>query len=97
MITNLAQLKKKLIVGTVVTLIRHDWYPQGNLIGKQRKIKTVQTNAVQFEPSESGKEGSWLHWPKAAEVSCIPPDIFQIALTPDFSKLMQYQIYKTEA
>lgn len=58
---NLAETKRTLTVGRTVTMVRHDWFPNGKLIDVPRRVKHVQGNAVQFEG------GSWLHWPKAAE------------------------------
>jgi hypothetical protein len=51
----------------------------GPLVGLQRKIKTVQTNAIQFEPHKPGSDGSWLQWPKASQVRITGPDTFVVA------------------
>ncbi len=88
----LAELKRKLTVGTIVTMTRHDWYPGGALIGLPRKIKHVQGNAIQFEPHKEGGSGSWLHWEKANEYRIISDTEFEVALEPDFSKVMAYKI-----
>ena len=55
-----ADIKRKLIEGASLTMIRHDWYPQGKYMNICRKVITKQTNAVQFE------NGSWLYLDKKA-------------------------------
>lgn len=74
-----AALKRKLTVGTTLTMVSHDWFPNGPLIGIPRKIKTVQTNGIQFEPHQEGKQGSWLYWGKASEYT-ITEDCFTVWL-----------------
>lgn len=51
---NFADIKRKLVKGNSVVMLRHDWYPKTKLIGMERKIIVRQSNAVQFEG------GSWL-------------------------------------
>lgn len=88
----LADLKRKMTLGTTVTMVKHDWMPNGELINLPRKIKTVQSNGVQFEPHKEGKQGSWLTWHKASEYRFLNENTFEVALEPDFSKVMQYVI-----
>jgi len=60
---SLAEIKRRLVVGSKVELVHHSWYPnlKPTMLGV-RSIKTAQTNAVQFS------NGSWLWWPKADHV-----------------------------
>lgn len=89
----LADLKRNLTLGKSVTMVKHDWFPNGGeLIGLPRKIKIVQSNGIQFEPHKEGKQGSWLNWHKASEYRFIDDNTFEVALEPDFSKAMTYKI-----
>ena len=55
-----SDIKRKLIEGNALTMIRHDWYPQGKLMGITRDIIKRQSNAIQLEG------GSWLYLDKKA-------------------------------
>lgn len=80
-----ADIKRKLTDGNVITMTRHDYYPDGKLIGLARKVIRKQTNAVQFEG------GSWLRLDKKAS-DYIPTgeDTFLVRLDGD--KFMGYKI-----
>ena len=43
-------------------MVSHSWYPNGELIGLERKVKTVQSKAIQFEPHKESSNGSWLRF-----------------------------------
>jgi hypothetical protein len=62
---SLAQLKRT-AANYTWRMIRHSWYPQGALIGLERKVIKVQGNAIQFEPAPGKTEGSWLSWDSPA-------------------------------
>jgi hypothetical protein len=80
-----ADVKRAMQVGVTVTMTKHDWYPNGTLIGVPRKVQKVQSNAVQFEG------GSWLHWPRASDV--VPTDKgFTVVLSIEKAQLMEYEI-----
>lgn len=94
-----AALKRRLQVGAKIEMVRHDYQPGGAVPEKLRGVREVarvQSNAVQF----SG--GSWLYWPKAAEVRADDKG-FDVALmvnndpsnrrirSADFSVLMRYE------
>jgi hypothetical protein len=79
-----SDIKRKLIEGNSVTMLRHD-YGLCDLIGLERKVIKRQTNAVQFEG------GSWLRLDKPAS-NYIPTgaDTFLVRLQND--KFMEYRI-----
>jgi hypothetical protein len=80
-----ADIKRKLSSGVSVTMIRHDNYPNGHLIGLDREIVRRQSNAVQF----SG--GSWLRLDKpAADYIPTSENTFLVRLVDD--KFMEYKI-----
>ncbi len=82
-----ADLKRRLVVGVTVTMTRHDWFPNGKLLGVPRKIAIQQTNAVAFESIEDPKkQPSWLYFKKASEFRIDGPDSFSVRLDPDSSK-----------
>lgn len=84
-----SDIKRSLTEGTIVTMIRHDYYPNGPLINKPRKIEKKQSNAIMFEG------GSWLYFDKPAS-HFIPHGFneFSVLLNPDDSepKYMTYRI-----
>ena len=80
-----ADIKRKLTNGASVTMIRHDHYPNGGLIGLERKVIKRQSNAVQFEG------GSWLRLDKpAADYIPTSENTFLARLNDD--KFMEYKI-----
>ena len=80
-----ADIKRKLITGVSVTMIRHDHYPNCGLIGLERKVIKRQSNAVQFEG------GSWLRLDKpAADYIPTSENTFLARLVDD--KFMEYKI-----
>ena len=82
---NFADIKRKLVEGNSLTMIRHDWYPEGKNMNLPRKIVKRQTNAIQFEG------GSWLYLDrKASEYIPISENTFLVQLEPN--KFMGYQI-----
>lgn len=73
MITSLAALKRALVPGVVVTLVRRD-YPglSGGFdaTGVARCVVRAKSNAVAFESIRPDTDRpSWLYWPRAAEVA----------------------------
>jgi hypothetical protein len=81
-----ADIKRQLIEGAELTMIRHDWYPQGKLIGVKRKIIKRQSNGIQFEG------GSWWHFPPASDVA--PQDNgFAVVLSIEKGQFMEYVIH----
>jgi hypothetical protein len=79
-----ADIKRKLIEGNSITMLRHD-YGHCDLIGLDRKVIKRQTNAVQFEG------GSWLRLDKPAS-NYIPTseNTFLVRLNQD--QFMEYRI-----
>ena len=80
-----ADIKRKLIEGNDLTMIRHDWYPQGKLINVTRDIVKRQTNAIQLEG------GSWLYLDKTA-ADYIPSGDHSFLVRLDQDKFMEYRI-----
>lgn len=73
MITSLAALKRALVLGTVVTLVRREHPPllRGHdATGIPRRIVRVKSRAIAFESiRKDTDQPSWLYWPRAEEVS----------------------------
>lgn len=72
MMKSLAELKRALQLGVVVTLVHRDDPPlRGgyDATGKPRRVVRVQSKGVAFESIVPGiDKPSWLHWPRAADV-----------------------------
>lgn len=83
-----ADIKRKLVEGATITMVRHDWYPDMKLIGLKRKVIKRQTNGVQFEG------GSWLYLDRPASAyKPLSDNTFSVQLgTPEENKFMVYQI-----
>jgi len=80
-----SDIKRKLIVGNSITMIRHDWLPNGKLIGLKREIVKRQSNAVQFQC------GSWLYLDKpSSEYIATGENTFLVKLDND--QFMEYLI-----
>lgn len=73
MISSLAGLKRALVPGAVVTLVRREYpgLPGGyDATGIARRVVRVKSRAVAFESIRPDTDRpSWLYWPRAAEVS----------------------------
>jgi hypothetical protein len=80
-----SDIKRKLVEGNSLTMTRHDWSPQGKLIGLTRNIVKRQTNAIQLDG------GSWLYLDRPAK-EYIPTseNTFLVCLEGD--KFMEYRI-----
>lgn len=79
-------IKKQLVEGAKLKLIRHDWLrPNSKIsIGSTRKIIKRQSNAIQFEG------GSWLYFPKSSNVA-IQENGFAIVLSIEKAQFMAYE------
>jgi hypothetical protein len=80
-----SDIKRKLVEGNSLTMTRHDWYPQGKLIGLSRDIVKRQSNAIQLEG------GSWLYLNKPAK-EYIPTSDNTFLVFLDNDKFMEYRI-----
>jgi hypothetical protein len=80
-----SDIKRKLVEGNSLTMTRHDWYPQGKLIGLTRDIVKRQSNAIQLEG------GSWLYLDKPAK-EYIPTSDNTFLVFLDNDKFMEYRI-----
>jgi hypothetical protein len=80
-----ADIKRKLVIGNSITMIRHDWIPNGKLIGLKREIIKKQSNAVQFQG------GSWLYLDKPAS-EYIPTSENTFLVKLDQDQFMEYLI-----
>ena len=81
-----SDIKKQLVEGASLKLVRHDWLTTNSkiAIGSIRKIIKRQSNAVQFEG------GSWLYFPKASDVAPTENG-FSIVLSIEKTQFMQYE------
>lgn len=86
----IAELKRRMAIGTVVTMTGHDWYPSGRLIGIPRTVVHVDTVKVGF----AGDDGrtSYMSWPRAGHLQATGPDTFAVALDDDGTAWMHYRI-----
>jgi hypothetical protein len=73
---SLADLKRRLAVGTTVTMIEHSWYPTGPLIGVPRKVVEVHPTYVVFANPETG-QSSRLDFPLSSHLE-VTDDGFNI-------------------
>ena len=80
-----SDIKRKLVEGNSLTMTRHDWYPQGKLMGVTRDIVKRQSNAIQLEG------GSWLYLDKPAK-EYIPTSENTFLVFLDNDKFMEYRI-----
>ena len=87
--SSFADLKRKLTVGTVVTLVSTP-FPH-KYVGVPRKIAKVQTNGICFEPALGNAQGGWLHWDKGAKAVALTADGF-IVLQDNGSPLLTYRV-----
>lgn len=95
-----AEVKRICKEGVYLTMIRHDWFPNGHLIGKSRKIVHAGKGAIAFQDVLQKDKISWLHWPLASEFLVtynelggeLPDNIFGIALNKKENKWMYYRL-----
>lgn len=80
-----ADIKRKLVEGNSITMIRHDWYPNGPIMNVERKVIKRQSNAVQFEG------GSWLRLDKKA-ADYIPTGENSFLVRLEGENFMEYSI-----
>jgi len=80
-----SDIKRKLIEGNALTMIRHDWYPQGKLMGITRDIIKRQSNAIQLEG------GSWLYLDKKA-ADYIPLNDYEFLVRLEGENYIAYRI-----
>lgn len=86
---NFSDIKRALNEGVTVTMISHDFMPNGKLIGLKRKIIKKQSNSIQFEG------GSWLYFDRPAkEYIALNFNEFKVLLNPEElePKFMTYRI-----
>lgn len=99
-IKSLAQWKRWLAEpGSAVELTQHDWYPQGKLIGKVRKVAKVQTNGVAFLNPDDNKT-SWLYFDRGAADFRFDKDVVIVALDSErtgFDRVMKFKLHKVSA
>jgi hypothetical protein len=84
-----ADLKRRLVECVTLTMVRHDWYPKGKLMGVPRVITKVQCNAIAMA-AEGADSPSWLYWPKAGDIRITGDDEFLVKL--DQGNYMGYVI-----
>lgn len=91
---NLSELKRTVVPGSKLVMTRHDWFPNGQLIGVERSVSRVQGNAIVFLHPETQKE-SWLYLDSAKNFIFDGTDTFSVILNPDaegYKPLMTYKL-----
>jgi hypothetical protein len=102
---SLASIKRKVVKGTLLKLVRHDWLKplivNGNLgqsvikpgiaVGDIRPVVTVRSNAIAMKNARTGND-SWLYWPEAKNVR-ETPNGFEVDLAGfgEFKYIMGYE------
>lgn len=89
-----AELLRTLQPGTVVTMLAHDWYPHGWLIGTPRVVIKSRTRDVQLrgtKPDGTISE-SWVTIAAASDFRDNGDDTFSVRLDPDGAAWMTYRI-----
>lgn len=89
-IETVAALKRALTIGTIVTMVGHDWYPSGKLIGLARKVASVDSVKVGFAREHGSVSYMW--WPRAAHYKATGADTFSVALDDSGKEWMHYRI-----
>jgi hypothetical protein len=81
-----SDIKKQLVEGATLKLVRHDWLTPSSKIqvGLQRKIIKRQSNAIQFEG------GSWFYFPKSSDIA-INENGFSVVLSIEQASFMAYE------
>jgi hypothetical protein len=81
-----SDIKKQLVEGASLKLVRHDWLtPSSKIqIGLTRKIIKRQSNAIQFEG------GSWFYFPKASDIVA-SDNGFSVVLSNEKAAFMAYE------
>lgn len=97
MIENLAQLKRN-AKDYVWTMIQHDWcngLPKiHSILNVPRRVQTMQTNGMQFEPLPGKESGSWLYFSDGAKGFEFINDEVHVDLTGQgtFAEKMVYRL-----
>ncbi|MPS48519.1 hypothetical protein [Methylobacillus sp.] len=74
----LADLKRKLVPGQKVMMVRHDWYPGNKLMNAERTVVSVNNVGVSISvPNEDHSSG--MDWPKSRNLH-FTDDGFEVAL-----------------
>ena len=92
MTNSLAALKKRLTLGIGITMVGHDWFPEGKLIGVPRYVVKVQANGICLNADSNAIDGSWLYWPKARDLAFTETG-FSVALNDDPVPPRMYYVY----
>jgi hypothetical protein len=87
MFKNLADLTRRFVKGSIVTMTAHDWYPKGKLIGVPRTLAHVSSTCYQIE---NKGELSYLDIPLARDLR-FTEEGFKIRLVAE-----QWITYKIE-
>ena len=86
---NLADLKRALVPGSTITMVRHDWYPNGYLLNKPRKVLAAKSVGITIETV--GRDGtvdeSHMRWQNASEYTFVDDDYFEVTIDPQGSRM----------
>jgi len=75
---SLAALKRRIRVGTRLTVEAHSNPRAAAIVGVTRTVEAVQQNAVALTSTDGGPP-SWLYWPPAKEVEMIDAHRFAVS------------------
>lgn len=94
MFKSVADMKRQLVPGTVIRMVRHDWYPSGPLIGQDREIVSTNSVGIKIKTTRNGETvESGMDWPRLNEVK-FTENGWAIKLDPESDKLMEYVIVR---
>jgi hypothetical protein len=91
-IKTLAELKRRVQVGTKFTLTQSDRH-KPEYIGSTRTVTQVNTTGVSLSPIAEGAQEAWLDWPKASQLRFVDnPDGKTIILLASAASVLIYEI-----
>lgn len=91
----LADLKRRLVVGTVLELTHHRVPKAQAMVGVKRSIVQTTAKEIALEPSAAtGGQPSWLTIPKAADLRIDGDAAFTILMAGE--RVMSYSIHPAD-
>ncbi|ASZ75048.1 hypothetical protein FDI69_gp137 [Rhodococcus phage Trina] len=94
MFKSVADMKRQLVPGTVIRMVRHDWYPSGPLIGEDREIVSANSVGIKIKTERNGETvESGMDWPRPKYIS-FTENGWKVQLDPQTDKFMEYVVVR---
>lgn len=94
MFKSVADMKRQLTPGTVIKMVRHDWYPSGPLIGQEREIVSTNSVGIKIKTERDGETvESGMDWPRGKYIT-FTENGWTVKLDPGSDKLMEYVVVR---